>query len=107
MPTRAQPVIPPRRNAKIQQHGNCKAAPLPRDEAIRSIRRQGRSKWKQESGYHRRSRAESALSRFKRILGRTLRTRTLAHQKTEVRLGSQILNRMASLGMPRTVAVAA
>jgi hypothetical protein len=103
----AQPVIPPQKNARIRQHGNCKAPPLPRDEAIRFIRRHGRRKWKRESGYHRRSRDESALSRFKRLIGRRLRTRRLAHQKTEVRLGSKILNQMAKLGMPRTVAVPA
>jgi hypothetical protein len=103
----ADPIIPPQKNARIKQHGNCKAPPLPRDEAIRFIRRHGRSKWKRESGYHRRSRDESALSRFKRILGRMLRTRLLAHQQTEVRLGSKILNRMACLGMPQSVPLAA
>ena len=30
-----QPIIPPRRNAKIGQHGNCKDPPLPRDENLR------------------------------------------------------------------------
>lgn len=103
----ARPVIPPQRNARIRQHGNSKAPPLARDEAIRFIRRHGRKRWKQESGYHRRSLAESALWRFKRILGRLLRTHTLAHQKTEVRLGIQILNRMAALGMPQSVPVTA
>ena len=33
--------IPPRKNARIQQHGNCKASPLPRDENLREIRRVG------------------------------------------------------------------
>ena len=36
-----EPVIPPQHNAKIKQHGNCAAEPLPRDEAIRGIRRRG------------------------------------------------------------------
>ena len=35
----AEAVIPPRKNAKIQQHGNCKAPPLIRDENLRAIRR--------------------------------------------------------------------
>ena len=38
----ARPVIPPRKNAVIWQHGNCKAPPHPRDEAFRSIRKHGR-----------------------------------------------------------------
>ena len=37
-----QPIIPPRRNAKIKQHGNAHQTPLVRDEAIRSIRQVGR-----------------------------------------------------------------
>jgi len=99
----ATPVIPPQRNAKIRQHGNCKAPPLPRDEAIRFIRRHGRAKWKRESGYHARSRAESAFSRFKRLIGRRVRAHRLEHQQVEVRLGVQILNHMAALGMPQSV----
>jgi hypothetical protein len=103
----ADPIIPPQKNAKIKQHGNCKAPPLPRDEAIRSIRRQGRKKWKEESGYHLRSLAETALWRFKRCIGRVLRARTLVNQQTEARLGSKILNRMALLGMPQSVPLVA
>lgn len=102
----ADPVIPPRKNAKIRQHGNCTAPPLPRDEAIRSIRRHGRAKWKREHGYHLRSVAETAVSRFKHCIGRVLRARTLQNQQTEARLGSKILNRMARLGMPQSVPVA-
>jgi hypothetical protein len=34
----ASPIIPPQKNAKIKKHGNCKAPPLPRDQAIRYIR---------------------------------------------------------------------
>jgi hypothetical protein len=34
----AKPVIPPRKNAVIEQHGNCKAPPKARDETLRSIR---------------------------------------------------------------------
>src|SRR5258706_589740 len=37
-----QPIIPPRKNAKIKQHGNAVGPPLPRDEAIREIRGGGR-----------------------------------------------------------------
>ncbi|WP_063823344.1 transposase [Trichodesmium erythraeum] len=51
--------IPPRKNAVIRQHGNCKALPAPRDENLRGIRQIGRQKWKHESGYHRRSLSET------------------------------------------------
>jgi hypothetical protein len=54
----ATPVIPPQKNAKIKKHGNSGGPPLPRDEAIRYIRRHGRKKWKRTHGYHRSSLAE-------------------------------------------------
>ena len=59
-----QPIIPPRKNAKIKQHGNTASEPLARDEAIRGIRCMGRKQWKQEIGYHRRSLAETAMYRM-------------------------------------------
>lgn len=40
--------IPPRRGAKIGQHGNSEAERLARDENLRYIRRVGRAKWKRE-----------------------------------------------------------
>lgn len=97
------PIIPPRRNAKIQQHGNCKEQPLPRDENLRRIRQIGRQMWKQESGYHRRSIAETAMSRYKRTFGAQLLAHTLVRQKVEARTNCAILNRMADLGRPDSV----
>ena len=52
--------IPPRRGARIWKHGNSKAQRLARDENLRQIRCKGRKRWKEESGYHRRSLAETA-----------------------------------------------
>ena len=103
---KAEPVIPPQRNAKIKRHGNTAGPKLPRDEALRYIRRHGRAKWKRESGYHRRSLSETAMFRFKQVVGRVLRSRTLANQRTEARIGSQVLNVMLSLGRPVSYAVA-
>ena len=103
----ATPAIPPQKNAKIKRHGNCNGPPLPRDEALRYIRRHGLRKWKREQGYHRRSLVETALGRFKQIIGRVLRSRERSRQRTEARLGCQILNRMTQLGMPESYAVAA
>ena len=97
-----QPIIPPRINAKIQQHGNTKAEPLPRDETIRAIRKKGRQAWKKTSGYHRRSIVETHIGRYKKILGDTLSTRTLPNQQTETRLGCALLNRMLQLAKPES-----
>ena len=43
-------IIPPRKNAKIQQHGNSSEKHLPRNESIREIRREGRQSWKESFG---------------------------------------------------------
>lgn len=92
--------IPPRRTAKISQHGNCKNEPLPRDQNLRRIRQVGRKRWKIEIGYHRRSLAETAVFRFKTIFGNTLSSRTLHRQITEACIKVVALNRMTHLGMP-------
>jgi hypothetical protein len=96
-----QPIIPPRRNAKIKQHGNARQTALVRDEAIRGIRRVGRKQWKKEIGYHRRSLAETAMFRLKCSFGDKLKNRKLPNQRTEVRIRSRILNHFTQLGMPR------
>ena len=57
----ARATIPPQRNAKIWPHGNTKAERLARDQNLRRIRQVGRAAWKRESGYHRRSLAETAV----------------------------------------------
>jgi transposase len=98
----ATPVIPPQRNAKIKKHGNCSGPPLPRDEAIRYIRGHGRKKWKRVSGYHRRSLAETAVYRFKQLMGRFVEARRWENERTEVRLKAKALNKMTRLGMPET-----
>jgi hypothetical protein len=98
----ATPVIPPQKNAKIKKHGNCSGPPLPRDEAIRYIRGHGRKKWKRASGYHRRSLAETAVYRFKQLMGRFVEARRWENERTEVRLKAKALNKMTLLGMPET-----
>lgn len=96
-------IIPPRHDAKIKRHGNTKGRPLPRDVAIRKIRRLGRKRWKQEVGYHRRSLAETAMYRMKSCFGNQLKNRELPNQRTEARLRCKILNRFTRLGLPQSV----
>jgi hypothetical protein len=100
--TGAKVTIPPRRDAKIWQHGNSSGEPWQRDANLRAIRRFGRKRWKQESGYHRRSLAETAIFRLKTIFGATLRSRNFAQQATELFLRATALNRMTQLGMPQS-----
>lgn len=96
--------IPPRKDAKIHRHGNRKAVlKHPRDENIRDIRAKGRTKWKQESGYHRRSKAEVAMFRYKTIFGGAMNARESCRQEREGRIKSRILNLMTHNGMPKSV----
>lgn len=101
----AQAAIPPRSNAKIWQHGNCKAPPHPRDVALRYIRKHGRKKWKRDSHYHQRSLAETAMFRFKAIFSAKASSRKFANQVTELKLKCKLLNQMIQLAKPVSVAV--
>jgi Transposase DDE domain len=94
-------IIPPRKNAKIYQHGNTRTKPLARDEAIREIRRVGRKQWKKDIGYHLRSLAETAMYRMKSCFGEKLKNRVFENQKTEARIRCKILNRFTHLGRPQ------
>lgn len=97
--------IPPRRDAKIWQHGNWQQPPLARDENLRQIRQHGRKQWREASGYHRRSLAETAMFRFKTIFGDHLSARRLEMQSAQLSLRCRVLNQMTHLGMPRSVKV--
>jgi hypothetical protein len=101
----AQALIPPRRGARIWQHGNSSAPPLERDEHLRRIMQVGRKRWRLESGYSRRSIAETAISRFKRFFGDRLHARDFENQAAEAFLCVRALNIITALGMPDSYAV--
>jgi Transposase DDE domain len=98
----ARVTIPPRKNAVITERKHPDKPPLERDEDIRYIRRHGRAKWKRESGYSRRSLAETGMSRIKGIFGSRLSSRSLSRGRVEANIRCQSLNKMTSLGMPQT-----
>jgi len=97
--------IPPQHNAKIWQHGNTKAPPHPRDANLRAIRKHGRRRWQEISGYHRRSLIENTMFRFKTIFGDQVLAREDRRQATELKLALSLLNRMFELGRPESYAV--
>jgi uncharacterized protein (DUF4415 family) len=90
--------IPPRRDAVLWEENGSE--PHPRNESLRHIWECGRKEWKEESGYHRRSLAETAMFRFKTIFGDHLNAREAKRQQTEARVKCAALNRMTRLGMP-------
>jgi IS5 family transposase len=101
----ARAAIPPRDGAKIWQHGNTKAERHIRDENLRAIRKKGRREWKRESGYHRRSLAETAVFRVKMIFGERVSARSFAGQAAQLLVRCATLNRMTHLGMPDSYVV--
>jgi hypothetical protein len=46
---------------------------------------------------------ETAVYRYKAVIGRRLRARALRNQQTEAKLRCNVLNRMTMLGMPVSV----
>ncbi len=73
-----------------------------RNTNVKNIWMWGRKNWKEMSGYHRRSLAETGIFRFKKTFGGSLTCRHLPSQRAEVRLKSAILNKMTQLGMPES-----
>jgi hypothetical protein len=65
----------------------------------------GRMCWQRRSGHNRRSLVETAMFRYKTIIGRKLQARASSDQKTEAKIGCNVLNRMAGLGMPASARV--
>lgn len=109
----AKATIPPRRNACPNLRGETpqrdanlrriqELAALHKGEKCQELARQ---QWKVESGYHRRSLAETAMFRLKSIFGDKLSSRGFEAQASEVFLRCAALNRMTHLGMPQSVAV--
>jgi hypothetical protein len=101
---RVRVVIPAPRRARLR-------ADPPRDlrernRNVRAVMRLGRRAWYRTSGASLRSKAENAIGRYKSLVGREMRARTLAGQRVEARIGAKILNRMAQLGMPESHRVA-
>src|SRR5918995_282630 len=91
-------IIPPRATAVASPTADT--TPSQRDQHILAIQDRGRTGWQKAVGYGRRSLGETAVFRYKTIIGRSLRARTLSSQKTEARVACSVLNRMTRLGMP-------
>ena len=94
-------VIPPQKRARIRGGTEFRD----RNAAVLRGREVGRDEWKKEAGYHRRSLAETAMMRIKTIFSDRLKAREWRRQETELRVRCAALNRMTSLGMPRSYAV--
>ena len=93
-------IIPPRATAVASG-----ATTTQRDQHIATIAKHGRMGWQRRSGYSRRSLVETAMFRYKTIIGRRLHARNLPNQRTEAKIGCSVLNRMTALGMPASARI--
>jgi IS5 family transposase len=101
---KARAVIPPRRGARKSPKPEMEArnAHIERIQQLNQQGEDGRKKWKQEVGYHRRSLVETAFFRLKTIFGNTLSARHFQAQANELFVRCAALNRMTQLGMPHS-----
>ena len=100
----AEVVVPPRSNAVPSD--TAKTAPTRRDRHLHLIAERGRLGRQKASGYSWRALVEADISRWKRVIGDGLRSRTDGRQATEVAIAANALNRMLDLGRPEYVRIA-
>jgi hypothetical protein len=94
---KAKPIIPLKKNVRYLQPN--KPWLKPRNEQLYAIFKMGgddlaRGLWKKLVEYHKRSLVETAFSRWKRLLGASLKSRKMETQTIEVKIKCEILNKM-------------
>ena len=97
-------IVPPRSSAVPS--ATSETAPTQRDRHLQTIAERGRMGWQKASGYNWRALVEADVSRWKRVIGPSLRSQTDARQATEVAIAAELLNRMLDLGRPEYARIA-
>ena len=95
----ATAIIPPREGAVEWDENH------PRTQLVRLCEELGKTEWKKQSSYHRRSLAETAMFRLKCIFGAEMKNRNFDNQVTESYCRIVAMNKMTFLGMPESVLV--
>jgi transposase len=94
-------IIPPHVTAVLSVEAEHN--PSQRDLHILSIAARGRLGWQEETDYGQRALVETAMGRYKAIIGPCLRARSFSGQKAEAAVGLAVLNRMLDAGRPDSV----
>ena len=97
--------IPPRRTARYEPYIDSGPAHTMRMTTVRRVQSRGRYPWRVHSGATRQAIAENAMYRFKALFGGSLSARRFDNQRTESLVKCAVLNRMSSLGMPKSARV--
>jgi len=97
----AQIIIPPKDNTFADEfHHSKRMSNLIESFAL------GIMRWQKRRHYGRRNVSETAMQRYKKIIGNKLHSRNFSNQNQEMLLGCSILNRFTHLGMPNSFRVA-
>jgi hypothetical protein len=96
-------IVPPRATAVLSK--TAETDPTQRDRHLQCIAEKGRMGWQQASGYTRRAKAETAMARWKRVIGDGLRARQDRPRITEMKVAVHVLNHMLTLGQPSYVRI--
>src|SRR4051812_24645334 len=96
-------IVPPRATAVPSTTADT--APTQRDGHLRCIAETGRMGWQTVSGYNRRAKVETAIGRWKQVIGDGLPSHTDECQATEVEVAVHVLNHMLRLGRPSYVRI--
>jgi hypothetical protein len=91
-------IIPPHLTAVLSDEGEHN--PSQRDQHILSIAAHGRLGWQAETDYGQRALVETAMGRYKAIIGPRLRARSFSGQQAEAAVAVAVLNRMLDAGRP-------
>ena len=62
--------------------------------------------WQKASGYNKRAKVEASMSRYKRVIGDTLKSRHDARRATEVAIAVKSLNKMNEIGRANFIRIA-
>lgn len=96
-------IVPPRVTAVPSE--TAETAPTQRDCHLQCIAENGRMGWQKMSGYNKRSRVETAIGRFKHVIGDGLRFRNDKRRATEVAVAVRVLNQMLEMGRPSSIRI--
>ena len=99
-------VVPPRASAVPSSDGSDGNVQSPRDRHIQLMAERGRIGWQKATGYGRRNQAETAMGRYKHLIGPKLRARSLPAQRGEAAIAVAALNTMIRTAKPVSVRVA-
>jgi transposase len=94
-------IIPPHVTAVLSVE--AEHSPSQRDRHILSIATRRRLGWQEETDYGQRALVETAMGRYKAIIGPCLRARSFSGQRAEAAVGIAVLNRMLDAGSPDSI----